>query len=104
MIKDNLLLVGFIVALLLMVIIVNIKECGKPAPPDPDPIEEIDSIELRIDTIQITKIKTITKLKTKIQYEKQNFTTSTNSVFHLYLVMCSFLVIIHQWIIYNVVR
>jgi len=69
MIKDNLLLVGFIIALLLMVIIVNIKECGKPAPPEPDPIEEIDSIELRIDTIQITKIKTITKLKTKIQYE-----------------------------------
>jgi len=69
MIKDNLLLVGFIVALLLMVIIVNIKECGKPAPPEPDPIEQIDSIELRIDTIQITKIKTITKLKTKIQYE-----------------------------------
>jgi len=67
MIKDNLLLVGFIVALLLMVVIVNIKECGKPAPPDPT--EEIDSIELRIDTIQITKIKTITKLKTKIQYE-----------------------------------
>jgi len=66
MIKDNLLLVGFIIALLLMVVIVNIKECGKPAPPEPDPI---DSIQLRIDTIQITKIKTITKLKTKIQYE-----------------------------------
>ena len=69
MIKDNLLLVGFIIALLLMVIIVNIKECGKPAPPAPDLIEQIDSIKLRIDTIQITKIKTITKLKTKIQYE-----------------------------------
>jgi len=69
MIKDNLLLVGFIVALLLMVIIVNIKECGKPAPPEPDQTDQIDSIELRIDTIQITKIKTITKLKTKIQYE-----------------------------------
>jgi len=67
MIKDNILLIGFIVALLLMVLIVNIKECRKPAPPDPT--EEIDSIELRIDTIQITKIKTITKLKTKIQYE-----------------------------------
>jgi hypothetical protein len=48
-----------------MVIIVNIKQCGKPAPPEPDPIEQIDSIELRIDTIQITKIKTITKLKQK---------------------------------------
>jgi len=67
MIKDNLLLVGFIVALLLMVLIVNIKECRKPAPPEP--IDQIDSIELRIDTLQITKIKTITKLKTKIQYE-----------------------------------
>ena len=69
MIKNNILLIGFIVALLLMVIIVNIKQCGKPAPPEPDPIEQIDSIKLRIDTIQITKIKTITKLKTKIQYE-----------------------------------
>ena len=59
MIKDNILLVGFIIALLLMVIIVNIKECGKPAPPESDPIEQIDSIKLRIDTIQITKIKTI---------------------------------------------
>ena len=79
MIKDNLLLVGFIVALLLMVIIVNIKECGKPAPPDPDPIEEIDSIELRIDTIQITKIKTITKLKTKIQYETSTISRTSDS-------------------------
>ena len=67
MIKDNILLIGFIVGILLMVLIVNIKQCRKPAPPDP--IEQIDSIELRIDTIQITKIKTITKLKTKIQYE-----------------------------------
>jgi len=67
MIKDNLLLVGFIVALLLMVIIVNIKECRKPTPPEPT--DQIDSIKLRIDTLQITKIKTITKLKTKIQYE-----------------------------------
>ena len=47
MIKDNILLVGFIIALLLMVIIVNIKECGKPAPPAPDPTEQIDSIKLR---------------------------------------------------------
>ena len=69
MIKDNILLIGFIVGILLMIIIVNIKQCRKPAPPEPDPIEQIDSIELRIDTIQITKIKTITKLKTKIQYE-----------------------------------
>ena len=69
MIKDNILLIGFIVALLLMVIIVNVKECGKLAPPEPDQTEQIDSIKLRIDTIQITKIKTITKLKTKIQYE-----------------------------------
>ena len=79
MIKDNLLLVGFIVALLLMVIIVNIKECGKPAPPAPDPIEQIDSIELRIDTIQITKIKTITKLKTKIQYETSIISRTSDS-------------------------
>ena len=69
MIKDNILLIGFIVALLLMVIMVNVKECGKPAPPEPDTTEQIDSIKLRIDTLQITKIKTITKLKTKIQYE-----------------------------------
>jgi len=69
MIKDNLLLVGCIIAQLLMVLIFNIKQCGKPAPPEPDLIEQIDSIKLRIDTIQITKIKTITKLKTKIQYE-----------------------------------
>jgi len=77
MIKDNLLLVGFIVALLLMVLIVNIKQCGKPAPPDP--IEQIDSIELRIDTIQITKIKTITKLKTKIQYETSIISRTSDS-------------------------
>ena len=79
MIKDNLLLVGFIIALLLMVIIVNIKECRKPAPPEPDPIEEIDSIKLRIDTIQITKIKTITKLKTKIQYETSIISRTSDS-------------------------
>jgi len=79
MIKNNILLVGFIVALLLMVIIVNIKECRKPAPPEPDPIEEIDSIELRIDTIQITKIKTITKLKTKIQYETSIISRTSDS-------------------------
>ena len=77
MIKDNILLVGFIVALLLMVLIVNIKECGKPAPPDP--IEQIDSIELRIDTIQITKIKTITKLKTKIQYETSTINRTSDN-------------------------
>jgi hypothetical protein len=69
MIKNNILLIGFIVGILLMVIIVNLTQCRKPAPPEPDPIEQIDSIELRIDTLQITKIKTITKLKTKIQYE-----------------------------------
>ena len=79
MIKDNLLLVGFIVALLLMVIIVNIKECGKPAPPASDPIEQIDSIELRIDTIQIIKIKTITKLKTKIQYETNTINRTSDN-------------------------
>lgn len=79
MIKDNLLLVGFIVALLLMVVIVNIKECGKPAPPEPDPIEGIDSIELRIDTIQITKIKTITKLKNQIQYETSIISRTSDS-------------------------
>jgi len=67
MIKDNILLIGFIVGILLMVLIVNLTQCRKPAPPDP--IEQIDSIQLRIDTLQITKIKTITKLKTKIQYE-----------------------------------
>jgi len=77
MIKDNLLLVGFIVALLLMVLIVNIKECRKPAPPEP--IEQIDSIKLRIDTIQITKIKTITKLKTKIQYETSTINRTPDS-------------------------
>ena len=77
MIKDNLLLVGFIVALLLMVVIVNIKQCGKPAPPGP--IEQIDSIKLRIDTIQITKIKTITKLKTKIQYETSIISRTSDS-------------------------
>ena len=69
MIKNNILLIGFIVGILLMVLIVNLTQCRKPTPPEPDPIEGIDSIELRIDTIQITKIKTITKLKTKIQYE-----------------------------------
>jgi hypothetical protein len=69
MIKNNILLIGFIVGILLMVLIVNLSQCRKAAPPEPDPIEQIDSIELRIDTIQITKIKTITKLKTKIQYE-----------------------------------
>ena len=77
MIKDNLLLIGFIIALLLMVIIVNIKQCGKPAPPDP--IEQIDSIQLRIDTLQITKIKTITKLKTKIQYETSIISRTSDS-------------------------
>ena len=77
MIKDNILLVGFIIALLLMVVIVNIKQCGKPAPPDP--IEGIDSIKLRIDTIQITKIKTITKLKTKIQYETSIISRTSDS-------------------------
>jgi len=77
MIKDNLLLVGFIVALLLMVLIVNIKECRKPAPPEPT--DQIDSIELRIDTIQITKIKTITKLKTKIQYETSIISRTSDS-------------------------
>jgi len=79
MIKNNILLVGFIVALLLMVIIVNVKECRKPAPPEPDPIEQIDSIELRIDTLQITKIKTITKLKTKIQYETSIISRTSDS-------------------------
>jgi hypothetical protein len=68
MIKNNILLIGFIVGILLMILIVNLTQCRKPAPPS-DPIEQIDSIKLRIDTIQITKIKTITKLKTKIQYE-----------------------------------
>jgi len=77
MIKDNILLVGFIIALLLMVVIVNIKECGKPAPPEPT--EQIDSIELRIDTIQITKIKTITKLKTKIQYETSTINRTSDN-------------------------
>ena len=79
MIKDNILLVGFIIALLLMVIIVNIKQCSKPAPPEPDLIKQIDSIELRIDTIQITKIKTITKLKTKIQYETSTINRTHDS-------------------------
>ena len=79
MIKDNILLVGFIVALLLMVVIVNLTQCRKPAPPEPDPTEEIDSIELRIDTIQITKIKTITKLKTKIQYETSTINRTSDS-------------------------
>ena len=79
MIKDNLLLIGFIIALLLMVIIVNVKECRKDEPPAPDPIEEIDSIELRIDTIQITKIKTITKLKTKLQYETNIISRTSDS-------------------------
>ena len=78
MIKDNILLIGFIIALLLMVLIVNIKQCGKPAPPDP--IEQIDSIKLRIDTLQITKIKTITKLKTKIQYETSIISRTPDSV------------------------
>ena len=68
MIKDNILLIGFIVGILLMVLIVNLTQCRKPAPHEPDQTEQIDSIELRIDTLQITKIKTITKLKTKIQY------------------------------------
>jgi len=77
MIKDNILLVGFIIALLLMVLIVNIKQCRKPAPPEP--IEQIDSIKLRIDTIQITKIKTITKLKTKIQYETSIISRTSDS-------------------------
>ena len=77
MIKDNILLVGFIIALLLMVIIVNIKECRKPAPPEPT--DQIDSIKLRIDTIQITKIKTITKLKTKIQYETSTINRTPDS-------------------------
>jgi len=79
MIKDNILLIGFIVGILLMVLIVNIKQCGKPAPPEPDPIEQIDSIQLRIDTIQITKIKTITKLKTKIQYETSIISRTSDS-------------------------
>ena len=77
MIKDNILLVGFIIALLLMVIIVNIKQCRKPAPPEPT--DQIDSIKLRIDTIQITKIKTITKLKTKIQYETNTINRTSDS-------------------------
>ena len=77
MIKNNILLIGFIVGILLMVLIVNIKQCGKPAPPDP--IEQIDSIQLRIDTIQITKIKTITKLKTKIQYETSIISRTSDS-------------------------
>ena len=79
MIKDNILLVGFIVALLLMVVIVNLTQCRKPAPKELDPIEGIDSIELRIDTIQITKIKTITKLKTKIQYETSIISRTSDS-------------------------
>ena len=78
MIKDNILLIGFIIALLLMVLIVNIKQCRKPVPPDPT--EQIDSIELRIDTLQITKIKTITKLKTKIQYETSIISRTPDSV------------------------
>ena len=77
MIKDNILLIGFIVGILLMIIIVNVKECRKPAPPDP--IEQIDSIQLRIDTLQITKIKTITKLKTKIQYETSIISRTSDS-------------------------
>ena len=77
MIKDNILLIGFIVGILLMVLIVNIKQCGKPAPPYP--IEQIDSIQLRIDTLQITKIKTITKLKTKIQYETSIISRTSDS-------------------------
>ena len=77
MIKDNILPVGFIVALLLMVLIVNIKQCRKPAPPEPT--DQIDSIKLRIDTIQITKIKTITKLKTKIQYETNTINRTSDS-------------------------
>ena len=77
MIKDNILLIGFIVGILLMVLIVNIKECRKPAPPEPT--DQIDSIELRIDTLQITKIKTITKLKTKIQYETSIISRTTDN-------------------------
>ena len=77
MIKDNLLLVGCIIAQLLMVLIFNIEQCGKPAPPEPT--EQIDSIELRIDTLQITKIKTITKLKTKIQYETSIISRTSDS-------------------------
>jgi hypothetical protein len=77
MIKDNILLIGFIVGILLMIIIVNVKECRKPAPPEPT--DQIDSIELRIDTIQITKIKTITKLKTKIQYETSIISRTSDS-------------------------
>ena len=79
MIKNNILLVGCIIAQLLMVLIFNIEQCGKPAPPEPDTIEQIDSIELRIDTIQITKIKTITKLKTKIQYETSIISRTSDS-------------------------
>ena len=78
MIKNNILLIGFIVGILLMVLIVNLTQCRKPAP-EPDSIEEIDSIELRIDTIQITKIKTITKLKTKIQYETSIISRTSDS-------------------------
>ena len=77
MIKDNILLIGFIVGILLMVLIVNLTQRRKPAPPDP--IEQIDSIQLRIDTLQITKIKTITKLKTKIQYETSIISRTSDS-------------------------
>ena len=77
MIKDNILLIGFIVGILLMVLIVNLTQCRKPAPPEPT--DQIDSIELRIDTIQITKIKTITKLKTKIQYETSIISRTSDS-------------------------
>ena len=77
MIKNNILLIGCIIAQLLMVLIFNIDQCGKPAPPDPT--EQIDSIQLRIDTIQITKIKTITKLKTKIQYETSTINRTSDS-------------------------
>ena len=77
MIKNNILLIGFIVGILLMVLIVNLTQCRKPAPPEPT--DQIDSIELRIDTIQITKIKTITKLKTKIQYETSIISRTSDS-------------------------
>ena len=77
MIKDNILLIGFIVGILLMVLIVNLTQCRKPVPPDPT--EQIDSIKLRIDTLQITKIKTITKLKTKIQYETSIISRTSDS-------------------------
>ena len=63
MIKDNILLIGFIVGILLMVLIVNLTQCRKPAPPEP--------------TDQ--KIKTITKLKTKIQYETSIISRTSDS-------------------------